>query len=227
MKKANNARSVKRYRSIRPNSVNYYLYFSKASNKAGAIATQSFFQLRNFLSKDIALPSTADFSDVITTIIPKLSNYKTTDSDNINSKESNENLDDMVRRSNEVLAEASTVFPFTLFPDTVTVDRSKLIITQRTFFMSSKVLTIHIEDVLNIAANVGPFFGSLTIAIKGLTSEDHFSINYFHRKDVIHLKHIIQGHIMAQHDKIDYLHLNKDKLIKTLIELGRDSNPEY
>ena len=92
--------------------------------------------------------------------------------------------------------------------------------------MTSKVLTIHIEDVLNIAANVGPLFGSLTIAIKGLTSEDHFSINFFRRRDVIHLKHIIQGHIMAQHDKVDYRHLERDKLVRALIEMGQDSNPE-
>lgn len=222
MKKANRARHSVKKRNPRPNSVNYYLYFSRASHKAGSIATQSFFQIRDFLGRDVRLASAQDFTDVISSVIPK----SKPSLDNNPGETKKEDLEDIIRRSNEVLAEASTVFPFTLFPDTITVDRSKLILTKRTFFMTSQVLTIHIEDVLNIAANVGPFFGSLTVAIKGLTSEDHFTINFFKRNDAVHLKHIIQGHIMAQHDNIDYRHLDRHKLIHTLIELGKDSNPE-
>lgn len=139
-------------------------------------------------------------------------------------KQTEEEFDDAIKQSNEVLAEATTVFPFTLFPDTITVDRTKLTITQRTFFMTSKVLTIHIEDMLNLTVNVGPLFGSLKIAIKGLTSEDHFSINYFWRKDAIHLKHVIQGHIIAQHNKLNYKKMEREKLVETLVELGRDSH---
>lgn len=132
-------------------------------------------------------------------------------------------LKKIVSQSHEILMNANTVFPITLFPDTVTVDRTKVTITRRDFFWSSDVLSIRIEDVLNVSATVGPLFGSLTIASRVMSTTDHFVINHFWRSDAIRLKHIIQGYVIAQHNKIDTAHLNKKDLIETLMELGHDS----
>lgn len=129
----------------------------------------------------------------------------------------------LVAKSHETLMSANTVFPFTLFPDTVTVDRTKITITRRDFFWSSDVMSIRIEDVLNVAANTGPLFGSLTIASRVMSTVDHFKINLFWWSDAIRLKHMIQGYVIAQHNKIDTAHLDKNELIDTLIELGHDS----
>ncbi len=133
-------------------------------------------------------------------------------------------LKKLVARSHETLMSANTVFPMTIFPDTVTVDRTKITITRRDFFWSSDVMSIRIEDVLNVSASVGPLFGSLTIASRVMSTIDHFRINHFWRKDAIRLKHVIQGYVIAQHNRIDTAHLNKKELIETLIELGLDSN---
>lgn len=222
----NKVKSSRKRSNSYPRSLNYYLNFSKARRKLGPVATKGYFQLKDFLVKEVSLPTASNILNklVFFTEYKKSLNENKKENNN-EEKEPEEDIDTIVKRANEVLAEATTVFPFTLFPDTVTVDRTKLTITQRTFFMSSQVITIHIEDVLNIAAQVGPLFGSLNIAIKGLTSKDHFAINYFWRKDAIHLKHVIQGHIIAQHDKLDYRHMEHDKLLETLVGLGRDSNP--
>lgn len=218
------------WRYLRPQPLNYYLQNTRSHRKIGSLATKSFFQLKELLSRELPIPSAHDMTSSVTGLVKRPFRHvieKALEKEKEKKKEeqAEEEFEEAVKQSNEVLAEATTVFPFTLFPDTVTVDRTKLTITQRTFFMSSKVMTIHIEDVLNLSVQVGPFFGSLTIAIKGLTSEDHFSINYFRRKDAIHLKHIIQGHTIARRDNLDYKSMEKEKLIETLIELGRDSNP--
>ncbi len=133
------------------------------------------------------------------------------------------NLKKVVAQAHEVLASANTVFPLTLFPDTVFVDRTKITIIRRNFFWSSDVMSIRIEDVLNVSASVGPLFGSLTIASRVMSTTDHFQINHFWRNDAAHLKHIIQGYVIAQHNNIDTAHLTKDELIDTLRELGHDS----
>lgn len=218
----------------RPRSLKYYLYSSKNSKKVGNIATTGYFQLKEMLRKDIPIPSVQDMSEAFSNLISKPLNWPSveklirSEKLKISKKLKQENREadfkKAAEQSNEVLAEATTVFPFTLFPDTLTVDRTKLTITQRTFFRSSRVVTIHIEDVLNLSVQVGPLFGALTIALKGLTSEDHISMNYFWRKDAIHLKHIIQGHTIARRDELDYKNIERPKLIETLIELGRDSN---
>ncbi|HYF96972.1 MAG TPA: hypothetical protein VD947_02945 [Patescibacteria group bacterium] len=215
-----NKRSSKVAKNIRPRSVDYYLYFSKNNKKIGALATNSFFQVREFLAREVTIPQKKDIVDALSNIIPKRPAPRVK-----NPADPKNDLKYIVKKSNEVLIEASTVFPFTLFPDTVTLDRTKLTITQRNFFMSSKVISIHVEDILNVTSQVGPLFGSLTIAIKGLTSEDHFHINYFWRKDAIRLKHMVQGYTMALHDKIDLSKLERKELIATLDELGHDSNP--
>lgn len=133
------------------------------------------------------------------------------------------NLHKAVKQAHEILARANTVFPITLFPDTVLVDRTKVTIIRRNFFWSEDVLSIRIEDVLNVSASVGPLFGSLTIASRVMSTTDHFQINHFWRDDASHLKHIIQGYVIAQHNNIDIAHLSKNELIETLQELGHDS----
>ncbi len=131
-------------------------------------------------------------------------------------------LNNLVAKSNEVLATANTVFPFDLFPDTVTLDRTKVTIIKRSFFWSAEVISIRIEDILNVTTGVGPFFGSLTIASRVMSSVDHFTTNYFWRKDAIRLKHIVQGYVIAHHNKIEVSHLSQQDMIKTLSELGHD-----
>lgn len=132
----------------------------------------------------------------------------------------NDDLEKIISQSHEVLIEASTVFPVTLFPDTVIVDRTKVTIVKRDFFWSSDTMTFRIEDVLNAEVTVGPLFGSLTIASRVMSTTDHFRIDHFWRKDAMNLKRIIQGYIIAQHNKIDVAHLSRDELVKTLSELG-------
>ncbi|HRJ06400.1 MAG TPA: hypothetical protein PK096_02745 [Candidatus Saccharibacteria bacterium] len=135
-----------------------------------------------------------------------------------------ENLHKIVQKSHQILAGAQTVIlPVNLFPDSVIVDRTKVTITKRTFFWTASVISIRIEDVLNVTCSTGPIFGSLTISSRVMNSTDHYEIDYFWRKDALYLKQIIQGYVIAQHNQIETSHLDRKELIETLLELGRDS----
>ena len=134
-------------------------------------------------------------------------------------------LQSIVQKSHQVLAGArSVMLPVNLFPDSVIVDRTKVTITKRDFFWTANVISIRIEDVLNVASNTGPFFGSLTISSRVMNSTDHYEISYFWRKDAIYLKQLIQGYVIAQHNRIETSHLGRDELVQTLLELGQDSD---
>lgn len=135
------------------------------------------------------------------------------------------NLKKVVKQSREVLCQANTVIlPMNLFPDTVTVDRTRITIVKRTFFWSSNVISISIDDVLNVSTSVGPFFGSLTVSSRVMNSTDHFQIDYFWRKDALYLKHIVQGYIIAHQNSIATDQLTRDQLIETLLELGKEDH---
>lgn len=206
---------------VGPHPTRTYNFLLRLSRRLGGVATYSSFlnDIKSLMSQELSVPSTQRlFGDHFSW----LSNTQPTPPQ-VTAEEKAKDLKKIVTQSHELLLSANTVFPMTIFPDTVTVDRTKVTITRRDFFWSSDVMSIRIEDVLNVTASVGPLFGSLTIASRVMSTVDHFQIKHFWRADAIRLKHLIQGYVIAQHNKIDTAHLNKHELIETLIELGHDS----
>jgi len=198
-----------------------YNFLLRLSRRLGGVATYSSFMsdVRTFVSHGVSAPGRNHLP-----VAPFLGHVAaTSQSEPESAEDKGKKLRNIVSKSHEVLISVNTVFPVTLFPDSVTVDRTKVTITKRDFFWTSDVMSIRIEDVLNVSASVGPLFGSLTIASRVMSTIDHFKINHFWRSDAIRLKHIIQGYVIAQHNDIDTAHLTTDELIDTLRELGHDS----
>jgi hypothetical protein len=69
-----------------------------------------------------------------------------------------EELYEAAIKSNDILYKAESVFPFSMFPDTITVDREKVSIANRVFFRVAQMHSIRIDDVLSVEGNVGPVF---------------------------------------------------------------------
>lgn len=202
-----------------------YSFLLRISRKLGKVAATSSFvrDVRSFMNQPITYDApTRWWGSGLAMLTGEGAEQPTAQNESDETKQ--QDLKQIVTQSHEILMSANTVFPITLFPDTVTVDRTKVTITRRDFFWSSDVMSIRIEDVLNVSASVGPLFGSLTIASRVMSTIDHFQINHFWRNDAIRLKHMIQGYVIAQHNNIDTAHLNKKELVETLIELGHDSN---
>jgi hypothetical protein len=131
-------------------------------------------------------------------------------------------LTQAINQSHEVLAKATTVFPFTIFPDTVTLDREKLTITHKEFFMTGEVMSIRIKDILNVTADVGPFFGSVRITTRFYNNaEKPYTVSYLKRSDALKLKRITQGYVIATQKKIDCSTLTTPELTSMLDNLGR------
>ena len=134
--------------------------------------------------------------------------------------------------AHEILATAQTVFPFVLFPDTITVDRGKLTISHRSFFRIAEVVSLRIEDILNVTANVGPLFGSLHIATRFFgtsgseVSDKSYRINWLRRDDALRIKRIVHGYIIALQRKIDTSALSSTELADLFTELGADTPDE-
>ncbi len=193
-----------------------YKLFIQPSQKLGEVATHAFLGVKQFLKQDIVIPP--PLGRLLSS--PKRSLLRARE-DNISAIVK---LKKIVLESHEILARADTVFPITLFPDTLIVDRTKITICKRNFFWSADTISIRIEDVLNVSTSVGPVFGSVTIASRVMSTVDHFRVNMLWRKDVVRLKYIIQGYIITQNNHINTAHLSLNELVTTLTELGQDSN---
>ncbi len=124
-----------------------------------------------------------------------------------------------IKESSQVLADASSVFPFMLFPDQIIIDRHKLTIIFRKFFSASDTVSVPLEDVRNIQATMGPLFGSLTI------TSDHFinntqTITYLLRKDVENIQKLVQGAVLAIKEDVDINNIDTKALKDLLCKLG-------
>lgn len=201
-----------------PTSQHRYVFLVRLSRRMGTVATRSFMELRDFLQREIVVNP----PDSRTAGIPRVTLQRPASKSETTVNDEEPKLEEVVRRSSEVLARANTVFPLTIFPDTVVVDRTKVTIIRRDFFWSSDTISFRIEDVLNVSATVGPFFGSLTIASRVMSTTDHFQIRHLWRSDAVRLKHLIQGYVIAQHNRIDIAELPREELIETLTSLGHE-----
>lgn len=137
-------------------------------------------------------------------------------------QESKQELREAIKGSNQVLVTATTAL--SLFPDTLTVDRAKLTITKRTFFRTAEVMSMRIEDILNVTATVGPFLGTVKIVSRVMNSEQSSTIGPFWRRDAVRAKRITQGYIIALQRGIDCSALGTRELADMLDKLGQDTH---
>lgn len=224
---------AKLVRNIAPKarSLRIHGIFAKPATKVGIVATKAAFLIKQFLNTEIPmLPPVQSFIGRIEKMQPEEKDTPEEDSssgDKAKSKATQKRKDidelvKLVKHSREMLAKSTTVFPFTFFPDTITVDRTKVTIHKRSFFFVSETVSIRIADIMNVTCGVGPIFGSITITI--VMTGDRLTTNFFWRNDAVYLKHIIQGLVIATSNNADTTKLSKHELITTLAELGHDAN---
>lgn len=129
-------------------------------------------------------------------------------------------LIDTTISAHDILFRANTVFPFILFPDTVTIDREKLTIANRFFFRVAKITSVPIRDILSVEVDIGPFFGSVYMTSRYFFTNPH-SINFLWRQDALTLQRILQGYIIANEQHMDCSKMEKEQLKVLLEDLGR------
>lgn len=133
--------------------------------------------------------------------------------------EIHEKLIELTEKSHDVLFTADTVFPFTLFPDTITLDREKLTLVDRFFFRTAKVITVPISSMISADANVGPFFGSIHMTSKYFIDNTHL-VKFLWRQDAEEVHRLLQGFIIAHEKDIDVSGIDKEDLKVLLRDLG-------
>lgn len=200
-----------------PQRPSAYERLMRQSKKMGGVATKAFHDVRDALYRERSLPAPPNF-------FAKWPQQGLAKSRHQRELEQARKLQKTVKKAHEVLASVETVFPVTIFPDRIVVDRTKITIKKRSFFFLSDTISFQVQDVLNVSCGTGPFFGSLTIASRVMSSIDHFRIDHLWRSDAIFLKNLIQGHIIATNNKLETDQLSVEEMITTLCELGIDSD---
>lgn len=135
-------------------------------------------------------------------------------------EEGPEEIIELTERTHEILYSATTVFPFTLVPDTVTLDREKLTIAERFFWRVAEVHSVPVSEILTAKADVGPFFGSLHLVYSFFT-ENQRSVKWLWRKDALELQRMLHGYIIVHKRKINTIHMPIEDLKVLLLDIGQ------
>lgn len=129
-------------------------------------------------------------------------------------------LNQITQISNRVLARASTVFPFDLFPSTIVVDDMKVTVILRTFFWTELIRSFDMIDISGIFVGSGPILASIELVSKNFI-ENNVTIKNFWKKDAINLRNVIEGIRMLTKEDVNTKDFQKYELlakVKTLQE---------
>lgn len=124
------------------------------------------------------------------------------------------------RRGTDILLKVQTVFPLTLFPDTLTIDREKLSIANRHFFKVAHISGTPLDDIEAVDVNLGPFFGSLQITSSFFVNNVR-RVRYLWRDDAIKVQQLLQGYKVTKEKEIELALIDTEELKKLLTELGK------
>lgn len=133
-----------------------------------------------------------------------------------------EKLTSLAEGSRDNLFVAKTVFPFVLFADTIKIDRQKITIVHNDFFWKSQTASTEIKNIMNVEADIGPLFGSVTITSKHFLNNTQ-TIKYLKRSDVATIQRLLQGFMIAQRAKINTDDIDQKQLLGLLNKLGQEN----
>ena len=124
----------------------------------------------------------------------------------------------LVEMSEKPLMTVNSVFPFALFPDTVSVDVSKLNIVHRELF-SKRVQSIYIRNISDVVVKTGIFFASMGIIDFGFVGNS-IEVNFLKNQEALEFRKVVQGLIVCVKENIDLTQFESKSFITKIKKLG-------
>ena len=144
-------------------------------------------------------------------------------------KEEEENLQrfkTITKRHEIEILRTKTVFPFTLFPDTLVIDTTKVTFARKQLFATEYVVTIPLKDLSDVTMQTVIFLGSLIIKYMpqsnspGMNQSVDIRVANLKRKDAIKAKNILKGVLVAKAEEIDIAKLPPEEVVMVLEKFG-------
>lgn len=139
-------------------------------------------------------------------------------------EQSTKKLEGMLDNAKDVLLQCTTVFPFDLFPDRLTIDLNKVTLSKHEFFKSEIVTGILIKDIKEVNLSSAWFLATLTIT--AANEPEPISISYLQTNDALKARRILQGLMSALKEGIDLNKVKSDDLPEKLETLGKVEHPK-
>jgi hypothetical protein len=134
-------------------------------------------------------------------------------------KEEEEKLENLSKNSQKVLYKCTSVFPFDLFPDEISIEPTQINVKRKTFFFTSRLISVPIKNISDVIVQTAPLFASIKV-VDQFFEENSFQIDYLKKDEAVQARKIIQGLIIASKEGVDVSRIQPDMLIKKTAKLG-------
>ncbi|KKR76948.1 MAG: hypothetical protein UU21_C0001G0002 [Candidatus Levybacteria bacterium GW2011_GWA2_40_8] len=131
----------------------------------------------------------------------------------------------LANASDSILFQATTVFPFTFFRNSIIIDKTKVTIIERLFFFSQNTTSYAIEDILNVEIGSSIFFSFLTCLTR-YDNKKAFTLHYLKKNDAVFAKKLIQGLIIAKREGVHIEELSKEEIMTYGEVIGKGEGEE-
>jgi hypothetical protein len=132
-------------------------------------------------------------------------------------------LKKLAKKSNHIIYEVSSVFPFQLFPDKLVIDENKITIVRKEIFFK-RIYSVMFADILTVRVNRGILFAAIEFDVKRM--DYHLRpLTYLKPKEASLAKKYIMGLCEAKRENIDLSKLTVEQIRGRLEEIG-ESQPQ-
>jgi len=126
-------------------------------------------------------------------------------------------------KATTVLMTCRTLFPFDLFPNTLIIDYNKVDIIYRSFFRTSRTVSIPISRLNHVSVSSTFFLSTLEIDVRGFEHRPS-PLSYLRTADAHRAKDLLFGLMSAYAGKIDLTQLPLKESMEKLIDIGRSAS---
>jgi hypothetical protein len=136
-------------------------------------------------------------------------------------EEDKQTVNDLIKKSNRCIISISSLFPWTLFPNTIEVEESRVTFIFRQF-LASQSHSVHIKDISNVFIQSSPFFATLQIVSRTFVEND-ITVGHLETKKAHQVLMIIEGlRTFAEHN-IDTSNYGINELIAKIEEFHKNN----
>lgn len=124
-----------------------------------------------------------------------------------------------LNKTNEELFRFKSVFPFDFFPDSVVLDRFKINIIKRDFFLSHRIITIPLSGLIGVKVSSGPFLSQVEI-FDPQGGQKSVIVRNLMNSDSRRFRELVEGLIVSLKQGVNITRMSKEELIKCALNWG-------
>lgn len=148
----------------------------------------------------------------------------TSNNQNLDGKQSlndQQRLKELIHKSEHVLFQATTVWPFDFFPDIFTIDENKVSLTTRSFWKTGTTRSYMLEDIKDVTFTKAIFLSTLIIRIERYTEDaTELKVKPLWVKDAEEAQKILLGLLVALRQGVELEKAKEQKLPKQVEHIG-------